>query len=279
MIAARDLVKVYDDGSRALNKVSLSIDGKITSIIGRNGAGKTTLLRILSTQLLPTSGTGTINGHDIIKDAEAVRKITVSIPQDVEAVWFFTVFDSLLVYLTARGMSTREAKRAATTALKKVGLWDARDKIPSRLSGGMQRKMFVAMGLAADADIVFLDEPTTELDPLSRLEVWSAIRALKGQVVLTTHYMEEAQALSDKVIMLDKGKILAHGKVEELLRPFSGLVRVEGKRKRKGAYRVANTWVSYVKKERAESFVMEGDVVRPVTLDDLFIKRGVNLER
>lgn len=142
----------------------------------------------------------------------------------------------------------------------------------------MKRKIFVAMALASDADIVFLDEPTTALDPLSRLEVWSAIKLLKGQVILTTHYMEEAQALSDEVIMMDKGQILAQGKVEELLKPFEGKVRVESQKKSQSSCKVANTYVSYVDKKKAESFVLKGDIVKPVTLDDLFIKKGVNLE-
>lgn len=279
MIEVKGLSKLYKDGkTHALKGVSFSIDGKITSIIGRNGAGKTTLMRILATQLMPTSGSASINGYDVVKDVKKIRGITVSIPQDIEPIYYYNVLDAVKLYLSARGIGSREARIAAEKAVKKVGLWEARGKIPPHLSGGMQRKVFVAMALAADADIVFLDEPTTALDPLSRLEVWSAIRELRGQIVLTTHYMEEAQALSDHVIMLEAGKILAQGKVKELLAPFEGMVRVESKKKSKSSYNIANVWISYVKKEKAESFVMEGDIIKPVTLDDLFIKRGVNLE-
>lgn len=279
MITVRELSKHYKDGkTHALKGVSFNLDQKITSIIGRNGAGKTTLMRILATQLLPTSGTASINGYDIVKDANKIRDIAVSIPQDIEPIYYYNVFDAVRLYLSARGVGPREAKESAEKAIRKVGLWDARGKIPPHLSGGMQRKMFVAMALAADAEVVFLDEPTTALDPLSRLEVWSAIRELKGQIVLTTHYMEEAQALSDHVIMINDGKILAQGKVKELLAPFDGLVRVESKKKSKSSYNVANMWISYVKKKRAESFVMDGDIIKPVTLDDLFIKKGVDIE-
>lgn len=278
MIEVNQIKKTYTDGSLALKGVSFRIDKKITSIIGRNGAGKTTLMKILSTQLMPTSGTASINGYDIINDAEEIRKIIVSIPQEARPIYYNNVIDSVRLYLSARGMSIKEATKLAEKALKQVGLWEARDVISVKLSGGMKRKIFVAMALASDADIVFLDEPTTALDPLSRLEVWSAIKLLKGQVILTTHYMEEAQALSDEVIMMDKGQILAQGKVEELLNPFEGMVRVESQKKSQSSYKVANTYVSYVDKKKAESFVLKGDIVKPVTLDDLFIKKGVNLE-
>lgn len=254
MIEVRGLSKQYN-GKHALKGVSFTLDKKITSIIGRNGAGKTTLLRILSTQLLPTSGSASINGYDIINDAKKIREVTVSIPQESHPVYYRTVFDSVRLYLSARGMSISHANKAAKAAIDKVGLLDAINMPSYELSGGMKRKMFVAMALASDADIVFLDEPTTALDPLSRLEVWSAIRELKGQVVLTTHYMEEAQALSQEVIMLDNGKILAQGEVNKLLKPLEGMVRVESSRKQKSSYKVGNTWISYVRKERAERFL------------------------
>jgi ABC-2 type transport system ATP-binding protein len=278
MIDVVGLTKRYGDGTVALNNVSFKLDKKISSIIGRNGAGKTTLLRILSTQLLPTSGRATINGIDVIKDASSIRKIAVSIPQESKPIDYLTALDDVRLYLSARGIGIRESRRAAEIALKKVGLWSARNKISYELSGGMKRKIFVAMAIAAEADIVFLDEPTTGLDPFSRVEVWSAIKAIKGQVILTTHYMEEAQALSEDVLMIDSGRILAHAQVNQLLKPFNGLVRIESQRKRKSSYKVGTTWISYVKKSAAKSFVGQGDIIKPITLDDLFIRRGVNLE-
>ena len=173
-----------------------------------------------------------------------------------------------------------KAKPVAEAAIKRVGLWDSRYKLAGDLSGGQKRKILVAMALASDADVIFLDEPTTGLDPLSRIEVWSAIKAIKGQVILTTHYMEEAQALSDDVIMMEKGKVISQGSVGELLKSFYGLVRVESKRRIKGrtSYKVGNTWISYVEKKKAESFVLKDDIIKPISLDDIFIKKGVNLE-
>ncbi len=279
MIEVKSLTKRYGKKTLALNGVSFALDKKITSIIGRNGAGKTTLLRILSTQLMPTSGVARINGNDVIRNAKKIREMAVSIPQEAKPIDYLTPLECVRLYLAARGMGSGKAKLATEAAVKKVGLWEARNVTSSELSGGMKRKIFVAMALAADAEIVFLDEPTTGLDPFSRIEIWSALKALKGQVILTTHYMEEAQALSDDVLMMDKGRILAQGNVKDLLRQFAGLVRIESAKKRKGdSYKVGNLWVSYVKKSKAAEFVMENDIIKPVALDDLFIKKGVNLE-
>jgi ABC-2 type transport system ATP-binding protein len=278
MIEARAIIKRYRNKTLALDKVSFTLDKKITSIIGRNGAGKTTLLRILSTQLMPSSGTALINDYDVVKEANKIRNIAVSIPQEAKPITFLSASNCVRLYLAARGMDNKKARAKADKAIKRVGLWKAREMPSDELSGGMKRKIFVAMALASDADVIFLDEPTTGLDPFSRIEIWSAIKAIKGQVVLTTHYMEEAQALSDEVLMMDKGRILAQGTVSELLKQFTGLIRVESPRKMPLAYKVGNTWVSYVKKSKAQSFISEGDIIKPITLDDLFIKRGVNLE-
>lgn len=278
MIEVKDISKRYGDGTVALGGVSFSIDKKITSIIGKNGAGKTTLLRILSTQLAPSSGTALINSHDLIKNADEIRKMIVSVPQEAKPIQYISASDFVRMYLSARGFGISEAKAAAEKALRKVGLWEFRDKLTAELSGGMKRKVFVATALASDADVIFLDEPTTGLDPFSRIEIWHAIKALRGQVILTTHYMEEAQALSDDVIMMDRGKILSKGSVNELLKGFDGLVRVEGRKRRKMAYKVGDVYVSYVDRRKAAKFINEGEIIRPIMLDDLFIKRGVNLE-
>ena len=278
MIEVKALRKRYPDGTIALNSVSFRLDKKITAIIGRNGAGKTTLMRILSTQMMPTSGTATINGISVIDDPGSIRKMAVSIPQEAKPVDYMPARDCVKLYLAARGFGRKEATARAEKALRTVGLGNDMDKLAYELSGGMKRKVFVAMAIASDADMIFLDEPTTGLDPFSRVEVWSAIRAIKGQVILTTHYMEEAQALSEDVLMIETGKIFAHGTVERLLKPFDGLVRVESQRKNRHSYKVGNTWISYVKSGMAKSFVGRDDIIKPVTLDDLFIKRGVNLE-
>ncbi|MDG7045169.1 MAG: ABC transporter ATP-binding protein, partial [Nitrososphaerota archaeon] len=182
MIRTEGLSKVYPDGTKALDGVSLNIDNRFTAIIGRNGAGKTTLVRILSTQLEPSSGRAFIDDLDVIKNADRIRKKVVSIPQEASPIGILTPFEQVKLYLIARGMTSSESSLAAKKSLEDVGLSDSLDKPTDMLSGGTKRKVFVAMALASNAEIVFLDEPTTGLDPISRLEVWAAVRKLDGKI-------------------------------------------------------------------------------------------------
>ncbi len=281
MIELLDLKKRYSDGTYALKGITLKLGKRLTSVIGRNGAGKTTMIRMLSTQLEPTSGTATIGGYDILKDTDAIRARTASIPQEASPIGFLTPWEHMRVYLLARGMSFKGADEEGMKALKALELWKSKDAPTDTLSGGMKRKLFVAMALAADADTVFLDEPTTGLDPLSRFEVWSAIKQLDGNVILTTHYMEEAQQLAEEVVLVDQGRVLERGSVGSLLSGFSGKVRVEisgDKSRVRMQYRIGTTKVSYVKKDKAGEFIAMGCTVRPITLDDLFIVHGVSLD-
>ncbi|EQD42425.1 ABC transporter ATP-binding protein related protein, partial [mine drainage metagenome] len=186
--------------------------------------------------------------------------------------------EHMKLYLIARGFSVLQANEESLKALRELEMYDARNRPSDTLSGGMKRKVFVAMALAANAEITFLDEPTTGLDPVSRFEVWAAIKNLSGNIVLTTHYMEEAQELAEEVVLVESGKILEKGPVKELLRRFEGRVRVESIVPGSGEYQIGRTYVKYVKEEDAEDFVRKGYNVRRITLDDLFIVRGVTLE-
>jgi ABC-2 type transport system ATP-binding protein len=279
MIEIKRLDKRYGDGNHALKGISFDIDKRLTTVIGRNGAGKTTLMRILSTQLLQSSGTVRIDGLDNITDAKEIRKRIVSIPQEASPIGYLTPMEHLKMYLCARGMSLGDSTIEASRALKELELWHARDTPADMLSGGMKRKIFVAMALAANADTIFLDEPTTGLDPLSRIEVWSAIKMLRGNIVLTTHYMEEAAELSEDVIMVESGKVLARGTVGSLLKRFKGMARAETSSKNaKSKYVIGNTRITYIKLSEAEKYAKEGYVIKPITLDDLFIMQGVDIE-
>lgn len=278
VITAEGLSKVYSDGTRALDAVSLNIDDRFTAIIGRNGAGKTTLVRILSTQLEPSSGRAFIDGLDIMKNADRIRKKVVSIPQEASPIGILTPFEQVKLYLIARGMTARESSLAAKKALEDVGLNDSLDKPTDMLSGGTKRKVFVAMALASNAEIVFLDEPTTGLDPISRLEVWAAVRKLEGRIILTTHYMEEAENLSKDVIMIDSGAILEHGSVGELLDRFKGKVRIEGLSHLEDSFRVGDLYIKYVNERDAAEYINKGVTIRRISLDDLFVIRGVTVE-
>jgi len=269
MIEAINLTKVYKDGIKALDNLTFSSNARIVTLLGRNGAGKTTLTRILSTQLLPTSGLARVEGYDVVKDANKVRKMIASIPQEAKPVGIASPMEHLVMYLTARGFSFKDANEVSRKVLKEVGLWEVKDKPSDELSGGMKRKIFVAMALAANAEVVLLDEPTTGLDPYSRLEVWSILKSIKSKIVLTTHYMEEAQELSDEVILLNKGRLIAKGSIEELLSRFKDKVRVEGV----GDIKIGRLRISYIDRDKATDFIGKY-VIKPITLEDMFIIYG-----
>ncbi len=278
MIETIELKKIYDGKIEALRGINLKLEKRFSAIIGKNGAGKTTLVRILSTQLEPTSGRAYINGLDVVKDAKKIRKMIVSIPQEASPIGILTPLELVKMYLIARGMSFHDSGLDAKKALEEVGLEEFANVPTDMLSGGMKRKVFVAMGLASNSELIFLDEPTTGLDPISRFEVWSAIRKLDGRIVLTTHYMEEAENLAQEIIMVDSGKILEKGSVKELLERFRGKVRVESYKPLEDSYKVGDTYIKYVDENRAAEYLSEGFAIRKVTLDDLFIAHGVEYE-
>ncbi len=277
MIHVEDLHKRYGD-VHALRGITIDLDSKVTSIIGRNGAGKTTFIRILSTQLKPSSGTVKINGFDLEKDIEKIRKIILSIPQESQPVGIMTPLEHLILYLTARGYSMSDARIEGKKALEELEMDEFRDKPCDELSGGMKRKVYVAMALASRVDLVFLDEPTTGLDPLSRMEVWNSVRKLDSNIILTTHYMEEASELSSNVVVFNEGKITGSGSIEELLSPFKGKVRVEKIDGEDFDIKIGRLSIKYIGKEKVDEYLSRGYDIKNITLDDLFISRGVILE-
>lgn len=215
------LTKVYSDsnGRRALDSIDLSIPSRgILSLIGMNGAGKTTLVRILATQLAPTSGEATIDGTDVVRDAKKLRKRIAVIPQEARAIPWMTPRQTVLTYLMWRGYAYSESKKTAEDALARVGLERQSNVMNRRLSGGMKRKVLVATVLAADAEISFLDEPTTGLDPVSRRELWGFLDEIAKDhfLILTTHYLEEAEELANTIGIMDRGKMIGIGSLESL---------------------------------------------------------------
>ncbi len=278
MIETIDLKKIYDGKIEALRGINLKLEKRFSAIIGKNGAGKTTFVRILSTQLEPTSGRAYINGLDVVKDAKKIRKMIVSIPQEASPIGILTPLELVKMYLIARGMSFHDSGLDAKKALEEVGLEEFANVPTDMLSGGMKRKVFVAMGLASNSELIFLDEPTTGLDPISRFEVWSAIRKLDGRIVLTTHYMEEAENLAEDIVMIDSGKVLEKGNVKELLEKFRGKVRIESYKPLDESYKIGDLYIKYVDEKYASEYLSEGFAIRKVTLDDLFIVHGVEYE-
>jgi ABC-2 type transport system ATP-binding protein len=200
--------------------VNLTIPkGLIYGLIGRNGAGKTTFVRIAATQLMPTSGSITVLGHDAVREAGTIRLAIAAVPQESRPLYFLHVDELVFLYLMMRGMTRAEARRRTNDALEELSLTPVKHRLVSLLSGGTRRRAMVAMVLASGADLIFLDEPTTGLDPVARREVWAAIRRASHEhrtVLLTTHYLDEAEALSDRIALLDGGKVKVDGTPAEI---------------------------------------------------------------
>ncbi len=278
MIEIQGITKRYNKHVFALKGIEASLKERVTTVIGRNGAGKTTLIRILSTQLFPSSGTALIEGFDILKETKKVRQLISSIPQEAQLIGILSPLEQMQLYLMARGFSSSQAKEESKDALDELELYDFRNAPSDTLSGGMKRKVFVAMALAAKAPVIFLDEPTTGLDPLSRIEVWSAIKRLSSKIILTTHYMEEAQELSNEVVVIDQGKIITHGTVNNLLSTFNGKMRAEKLDGEEFDIKIANVAIKYIEQDRVDEFLRKGYDIKRINLDDIFLSKGVSLE-
>jgi len=214
------LTKTYGNSkTKALDSVSFSLDSTgIFVLIGRNGSGKTTLVRILATELEPTSGSATINGIDVVKESRRLRERIAIVPQEARPMPWMTPMQTVSSYLLWRGFGLGEAKRRAARALDRLGLGGASDTLNRKLSGGMRRKVMVATVLASEAEVIFLDEPTTGLDPISRRDFWETLREIGKErfTFLTTHYLEEAEQLADRIGILDGGQLVRMGTLDEL---------------------------------------------------------------
>ncbi|MHC1709728.1 MAG: ABC transporter ATP-binding protein [Methanomassiliicoccales archaeon] len=215
VIEVRSLVKRYDD-LVAVNGIDLDVNaGEVYSILGPNGAGKTTSVEIMECLRKKTSGEVRILGHDIEKGQKEIRKRIGVLPQSFNAFDYLTVKENIDYFggLFDRRIATEELIEA-------VQLQDKRDAWFTNLSGGLKQRVGVAIAMVNDPDLIFLDEPTTGLDPKARREVWEIIRKLKSQnktVILTTHYMEEAEVLSDHVAIMNDGKFIALGTPREII--------------------------------------------------------------
>lgn len=218
-IACEDVEKTYDNGKEALSAVSFTIPARgIFALIGRNGAGKTTLTRILSTLLEPSSGRATIDGLDVMADARELRDRMAVVPQEGRVIPWMSPVQMITSYLLWRGQGYREARRRAREAVATVGLEEHADQLNRTLSGGMKRKTLVAMVIASEADLIFLDEPSTGLDPISRKDLWDLLTEISHQrfLFMTTHYLEEAEAIAGRIGILDGGRLLGLGTMDEL---------------------------------------------------------------
>lgn len=207
-------------GKFALEDLSLEIPtGRVYGLIGRNGAGKTTFVRIAATQLAATQGTVYVLGHDIRSEERAIRTRIACVPQESRPLYFLNVEEVIYLYLKLRGLDPPESRRRTRDVLEELSLTEYRRLLVSRLSGGIRRRTMCAMVLASDADVLFLDEPTTGLDPIARREVWQAIRRASREnrtIVLTTHYLDEAEALSSRLALIESGRLKLEGTPADL---------------------------------------------------------------
>ncbi|MEC3859681.1 ABC transporter ATP-binding protein [Mesobacterium sp. TK19101] len=210
MVEIEGLRKAYPGGFEALKGVTLSIEeGEILALLGPNGAGKTTLISTICGITLPTSGTIRVGGHDTITDYRAARALIGLVPQEIHLEPFQTVINAVRF---SRGLFGKPRNEALIEdILRKLSLWDKRDAKTIELSGGMKRRVLIAKALAHEPRVLFLDEPTAGVDVELRKGMWDTVAALKSQgvtIILTTHYIEEAEAIADRIGVINKGDLL-----------------------------------------------------------------------
>jgi ABC-2 type transport system ATP-binding protein len=255
----------------AVDNISFHIKrGSVFGLLGPNGAGKTTTIKILTTLSQPDSGQCSVAGFDVVNDPISVKKLMGVVPQENNLDRELTAYENLLIYSLLHGVSDREVK--IRSCLELVDLWDRRDGVVMRFSGGMQRRLLIARSLLTEPSILFLDEPSIGLDPQIRRQMWDIIRKTRidgRTVVITTHYIEEAEALCDRVGILAKGSLIAletpenlKAKVGEFIVEF---VNGDGK------------LIQQIYKDREEAHSAAkckecGVTIRRSNLEDVFIK-------
>lgn len=240
-IETNNLTKIYDNIVVVDHLEIVVKKGELVSILGPNGAGKTTLIKILTTVLKPDEGRAFINGKDVLKDTETIRSIIGTVPQDYVFYKELSAKENLVFFGSMHSFSKKQLEFEADQILEKLGLGNRKDKTKN-FSGGMKRRLNIAIAFVMQPDILFLDEPTAGLDPQAKHIVWDYIKELKEDgktIVLTTHDMNEAEMLSDRVLIIDNGKIIAGGTPKTLKENYSDENILE---------------VAFVHKEKAHEF-------------------------
>lgn len=218
-VQAQELAKIFGD-NYAVNGVDLHIPaGGIYGVLGPNGAGKTTTIRMLATLLKPDGGSAKIFGHDVVKESHVVRQLIGVTGQYASVDEKLSATENLVIFSRLLGLSRHDAKLKAKELLEEFGLTESAKRPLAQYSGGMRRRLDLAASLIAQPPLIFLDEPTTGLDPRTRNQMWNTIRRLVNEgstVVLTTQYLDEADQLADRIAVIDRGKVIAEGTPSEL---------------------------------------------------------------
>jgi ABC-2 type transport system ATP-binding protein len=301
-IVVDKIVKRYGN-FEAVKGIDFSVDeGEIFGLLGPNGAGKSTLIRMMTTLIPVTSGSAVVGGYDVTRDPDAVRRMIGVIPQALTSDPDLTLEENLSIYAKLYSVPRAERQKNINEVLEAVDLTQWRDAQTKTLSGGMRRRLEIARGLVHNPQIFFLDEPTTGLDPVSRIAVWEMLNNLKKTrnltMLLTTHYMEEADRLCDRIAIVDHGKLVALGTPVELKQsvPGSNVVEVQFANERAdwperlgrlsgvtevqsqsaGVYRVMTSNGSKTTTELVEMTAVLGDPltslsVQNTSLDDVFV--------
>ncbi|MGH7732893.1 MAG: ATP-binding cassette domain-containing protein [Gemmatimonadales bacterium] len=230
-IDVRNIVKRFGDFT-AVDGISFAVaDGEIFGLLGPNGAGKSTLIRMMTTLVPPTEGTAIVGGLDVVKDPDGVRHVIGVIPQAMTSDLDLTAAENILIFAKLYGVPKEKRKPLTAELLAAVELSQWADKPVKNLSGGMRRRVEIARGLIHQPKILFLDEPTTGLDPVSRTAVWEMLRKVKAErdltVLITTHYMDEADRLCDRIAIVDHGKMMALDSPMKLKATLGGTSTVE----------------------------------------------------
>jgi ABC-2 type transport system ATP-binding protein len=308
MIHARGLVQTFHTGQgrnkkevQAVDGVDLDVaEGEVVGFLGPNGAGKTTTLRMLVTLLRPTAGTATVAGYDVVRESQQVRRSIGYVSQAGSTFSAARAGDEVMDHGMLYGMSRAYAERRGHLLFDELqldGLWT---RMPKNMSGGQKRRLDIAMGLIHDPTLVFLDEPTTGLDPQARANLWEHISRLRTQrgatVFLTTHYLDEADALSDRIVIIDQGRIVASDTSDNLkaqvsgdlvdlevaaddqvtlaverLRTIAGDVDVEGRHVRGRVQRAGRVVPTLLRELGSGGVSLDSIEVHRPTLDDVFL--------
>jgi len=286
----------------AVDDLSFVVEqGEVFGLLGPNGAGKSTLIRLLTTLLLPTSGTARVNGFDVVTQADDVRASIGVIPQAMTSDLELSAAENMIIFAKLYGVSRERRTRVITELLSAVDLLSWKDKPVKQFSGGMRRRLEIARGLVHEPKIFFLDEPSTGLDPVSRVAVWDMISRLKREhdltILLTTHYMDEADKLCDRIAIVDHGKLVALDSPLKLkasipgstimevsfssvpvgwLETLRGLADVQTVKVDENVFRIASTsgpqsTVALLEAAKAAQVTVTSLTVQSTTLDDVFL--------